>query len=210
MNAILILLGVMFLCGLGLVIRGLRGRVVGDHPYCRKCGYDLFGNPAAQRCSECGVDITQPSSRRIGLVERRRPLLITGVVLLCVTGLSLGLMSYHAIPWRIVCLRLTPFSSLEQRAFAGNALNESIYELRRRVQVGRLSARQRNQLADDVIARQADPNAEWGSLYGDVVERLHDANKLDDVRWQKYCRQSVRLVFTSNSRAAQVLRLRTA
>jgi len=26
-----------------LILRGLRGVRVGDHPVCRKCGFDLFG-----------------------------------------------------------------------------------------------------------------------------------------------------------------------
>jgi len=32
--------------GLALLLFGLRGRRVGDHPHCWRCGFDLFGKPA--------------------------------------------------------------------------------------------------------------------------------------------------------------------
>jgi cytochrome c-type biogenesis protein CcmH/NrfF len=35
----------LLLLGVLLVVRGMRGRAVDDHPICRRCGFDLFGRP---------------------------------------------------------------------------------------------------------------------------------------------------------------------
>ncbi|HYO10382.1 MAG TPA: hypothetical protein VER17_15540 [Tepidisphaeraceae bacterium] len=46
-----------------LLVLGMRGRRVDDHPVCRRCGFDLVGPPGGTAtCSECGAD----------LVDRRR------------------------------------------------------------------------------------------------------------------------------------------
>ena len=62
----------MLLAGAVLLVIGLRGRRVGDHPVCRRCGFDLFGNPAAARCPECGADLGVSGAVRTGHLRRRR------------------------------------------------------------------------------------------------------------------------------------------
>ena len=37
------LAGCVFSLGLFLLILGLRGKRIDDHPWCRKCKFDLFG-----------------------------------------------------------------------------------------------------------------------------------------------------------------------
>ena len=61
------------LAAIALLIWSWRGRRVGEHPHCRRCGFDLFGNPAANRCGECGADLTRRRAVAVGL-RRRRPL----------------------------------------------------------------------------------------------------------------------------------------
>lgn len=42
--------------GLALFWRGWRGRRIDNHPWCRKCRFDLKGLwPGAARCPECGL-----------------------------------------------------------------------------------------------------------------------------------------------------------
>ena len=56
------------LVGSGMVILGLRKRYVGDHPHCRKCGFDLFGrNESSVVCSECGADLNARKAIVIGV-----------------------------------------------------------------------------------------------------------------------------------------------
>ena len=51
-----VLLGVLI--GGTLMFVGWRGQRIGDHPYCRKCGFDLFGRPDGTKvCGECGFPL---------------------------------------------------------------------------------------------------------------------------------------------------------
>ena len=69
--------------GVLLLLRGLRGRAIDDHPICRRCGFDLIGKDAAStRCSECGSELTLAGAIRAGHRKRRWGLLISGIVLI--------------------------------------------------------------------------------------------------------------------------------
>jgi len=46
------------LIGVSVFWRGWRGRRIDNHPWCRKCRFDLHGLwPGAARCPECGIDL---------------------------------------------------------------------------------------------------------------------------------------------------------
>jgi hypothetical protein len=74
--------------GLSLVRRGLRGRRVGDHPVCGRCGFDLFALPPEQaKCPECGNDLGASAAVHTGHRVRRMPLVYVGAAMLLVFGL---------------------------------------------------------------------------------------------------------------------------
>jgi hypothetical protein len=58
------------LAGIAILLIGLRGRLVDDHPLCSRCGFDLFGLTDSMHCPECGVTLDHPQAKRIG--HRRR------------------------------------------------------------------------------------------------------------------------------------------
>lgn len=73
---------VMTLGVLGVAL-GMRGRAVDDHPICRRCRYDLVGQPAeTPKCPECGADLLRPRATRRGNRVRRRGPFTVGVVLI--------------------------------------------------------------------------------------------------------------------------------
>lgn len=56
---------------LRIALNGWRGHLVGDHPFCRRCGFDLSGRPESTTvCGECGSDLGARDAVVIG--ERRR------------------------------------------------------------------------------------------------------------------------------------------
>jgi hypothetical protein len=92
------------------IVAGLHGRRIGDHPHCRRCGYDLFGAPAERKlCPECGGQLGE---QNVVIGQRvRRPkhlwvgcclLLFTLPMLLAVIAGSLGtldLNQYKPLWW---------------------------------------------------------------------------------------------------------------
>lgn len=79
----MILTGVIavLLLGLVLLVMGVRGRRINDHPVCRGCRFDLVGiYPAVQTCPECGRGL-RSSMVRTGVRRRRRRMAILGGIL---------------------------------------------------------------------------------------------------------------------------------
>jgi hypothetical protein len=92
-TSIVFLLGValaLLIAAFFLLVFGWRGRRVGDHPFCRKCGFDLFGRPDGTLvCGECGASLD--AKRAIVIGERkRRPFLISAGLVLAILTLAVG------------------------------------------------------------------------------------------------------------------------
>src|SRR3954449_10067266 len=80
-----------------LVLIGLRGRRVNDHPICRRCGFDLFGKPAESTvCSECGADLNHRRAVWVGQREPRAWLLRTALPVLAISVGWSGLLGWDA------------------------------------------------------------------------------------------------------------------
>ena len=76
-SIVLWLLGAMAV-GAVLLVLGLRGVRLNDHPVCRQCRFDLSGCPEGTvTCPECGSGLKRPGSTRIG--QRRRVPVLTAV-----------------------------------------------------------------------------------------------------------------------------------
>src|SRR5690242_13672777 len=100
---LLYLAGLLVIFGAFLLIRGLRGRKIDDHPLCRRCGFDLIGLPHdVKTCSECGADVSSPRAVRIGHRRRRAGMVWAGALLISpvVLGVALvGWMSLNNFKW---------------------------------------------------------------------------------------------------------------
>jgi hypothetical protein len=83
-SVILCMLATMTLTGVVLMWLGIRGRRLGDHPFCRKCEFDLFGRPddAERRCPECGADLSARRAVVTGARRRRPAIAACGAALL--------------------------------------------------------------------------------------------------------------------------------
>lgn len=80
-----------------LIWFGIRGRRVGDHPYCRRCGFDLFGRSKnTTQCSECGANLNARRAMVIG-ERRRRPIPIFVGLILLLVGIGTGLPTAMAV-----------------------------------------------------------------------------------------------------------------
>src|SRR5688500_8555333 len=75
------------LSGAAVTWLGWRGRRVGDHPICRRCGVVLCGLPVGVATrSECGATLSAPGANRIGHRRKLGRVLAAGILLLLLAG----------------------------------------------------------------------------------------------------------------------------
>src|SRR6476646_10396854 len=86
--------------GFLLIYRGWRGRRIDSHPLCRKCGYDLVGQPADVGqcvCPECGADLARRRAVKMGHRARHRGQVVVGAALLAPCLLVFGFLGWAAL-----------------------------------------------------------------------------------------------------------------
>src|SRR5580765_2245604 len=150
---------IALLGGIFLLLLGLRGRRVDDHPVCRKCGFDLTGRPggaSAGRCSECGTDLARSRAVRIGNRQQRRLLLRLGVLLTVICVMWLGSIGW--IVGRGVDLNQYKPVWLLLRETSGKDLparDAALAEIMSRVRRGKLPGESVNPVVGKGLAMQA-------------------------------------------------------
>ncbi len=176
------------LIGLMLLVRGLRGFAIDDHPICRACGFDLFGRPqGATVCSECGAGLANPDAIQIGR-RRRRPVLAgVGGLLILPSLLLIGMIVWGAsgnVNW----LQYEPAWYVLHECKSSDALTRdaALDEMFARVTAGALAKEQVNELCDLGLAAQADLKTTWLTKWGDLIEAAQKGGRLSPERWQKY------------------------
>ena len=185
-------LGLLGVTGLLLATLGVRGRRVGEHPTCRRCGFDLFGTPNAPVCNECGGDLTRRRATRVGHRRRRPWLLSLGVLALLPALLVGGAAGYVA--WRGVDLQPYKPAWWLVRDVAGRdatVADAAVAELVRRSDFNLIDDARRLAAVDALLLVQADAGRPWGAKWGDWIEGLHAAGVVDADRFARYTWQSV-------------------
>lgn len=177
---------------------GWRGRGVGEHPECRRCGFDLFGRPAGSTmCPECGADLATSGAVLAAGAVRRPGLLVVGLLLAAggLTRLATGVareVSRDPDHWK-------PSAWLAREAFGEDAARraDAIDELKGRLQNGKLSDGSIATLTEAALARQADNGRPWDTAWGDWVETARLDSKLTDEQWNAYLRRAAEQVVAS-------------
>jgi hypothetical protein len=178
------------------VVAGWYGDLVGDHPHCRRCKFDLFGKPeGSTRCPECGADLTRRRAIRTGQRVRRWGVIVGGIIVLLGSGgfLAAGLRPRFE-NFEIAHYKPVWWLTREARSEDGVLREAAMAELGRRLKLNRLSDEQVNGLADWIVARQADPATPWYGRWGDFIEQARAANQLRGDRFQKYADQALHSV----------------
>jgi len=167
----LIVLGVVLAAGVWLTVTGLRGRVVDDHPVCRKCGFDLVGvYPGSDRCPECGSKLGEQAVR-IGQRVRRRVRLAggaLGVVAALLVGVGMIVTMTSGVNWN----SHMPTGILIWKARTGTptAVTGAAQELKNRFNAGTLKKKQIDRMVTAGLNAQSNATRPWDPLLGDLIE----------------------------------------
>jgi hypothetical protein len=180
--------------GLLCTIAGWYGERAGEHPHCRRCKFDLFGKPAdSTRCPECGADLTRRRAITRGRRVRRVCVIVGGmIVLLGGAGFLAGGLRPRFENFEIAHYKPVWWLVREAHSEDGVLREAALTELGRRLQSRRLSTPQNDQLADWILARQADATRPWYGRWGDFIEQARMANQLSGDRFARYADQAVR------------------
>jgi hypothetical protein len=185
------------LVGLALLALGLRGRVIDNHPLCRKCGFDLTGrSPDSTRCPECGAELSLPKAICIGHRKPRSFSLSLGCLLFGVAACGI-FFQFSAIQWT----RYAPTWWLIHRIDSADtvARDEAVAELDLRIIAGNVSSARALDLVDRILALQADLKKTWVENWGTLVEDAHVRKQVPDDRWNRYLLQAPRLALDVRS-----------
>jgi hypothetical protein len=191
-QVLLIMLGAMVL-GAILVVLGLRGKRINDHPICRDCGFDLVAVPEGTiTCPECGAGLRRPQAMRIGARRRRPVFLGVGAVLALLPILPLGTAGFAAISGRDLN-KWKPLGLLlwEARHARGNDASKAAAELADRYGSGKLKKDQEELILAGAFHAQANESRPWVAAWGDVIEQADLRNSLNKDRLAEYRKNSV-------------------
>ena len=186
-----------------LTVLGWRGRVVDDHPHCRRCGFDLFGSPGAASCPECGRKLSGRRAIRQGTRVRRRAVLVMGLVcvLLCVGSSFLVLEQVYRNHWQEA--KPTWLLLLEAEYSHATAADSALSELTRRYISATGAARdmtpgQVTRLVDVLLRQQADRASYWDTDFAKVLETevLATVGSVDQARLRRFLEQAITVKLT--------------
>ncbi|MEZ6241801.1 MAG: hypothetical protein R3B57_02040 [Phycisphaerales bacterium] len=195
----------LIVAGLVLLIVGLRGRRVSDHPHCRRCGFDLIGATlrAARPCGpsplcpECGAQLdarvpgSKPRPIRRGRRRRRPHFIAIGVILLSFLGVPLALT--HTGQWTRFNPR-KPFGvlQLDIRIGSNTVKRAALAELESRILNSRVSSAEARALADLSLRVQADRSRPWDPGWGNIIAATDQMRFTDPSVFTAYAGEGVR------------------
>ncbi len=194
-----IAIGIGLTLGLAMTAAGLRGRRADDHPLCRRCRFDLTGQPgdAERRCPECGADLASPRAVVVGHRRRRAGVLAGGLLVLVA---ALGWSGWQA--WTAAAgvrwITHAPVWYLLREASSADPGRRTVGlgEVWSRYCDGRLSADAVRRVVDAGLDYQGDPAKPWDRLWGDLIESADEKGIASADQWRRYARQACLGMYT--------------
>jgi hypothetical protein len=189
----------VFAVGIFLIVRGLRGRVIGAVRHCRACNFSLEGAPSGAPCPECGRDVSKPGATRPGRFERRKVALVSGLVVTFLTLASLAVIFFGSLVDVIPDLP-TPAvvwaSGSRDPEVAGTALRE----LQDRAAANQLNDHTIRLLAmQGIAARDAEPPGRgWFWPYATFFDLARQRGLISDEAWNDYATNSLYILAIPN------------
>lgn len=182
---------VALLGAVGLLVIGLRGRRIDDHPVCRRCRFDLVGvYPGATTCPECGSGLVGERAVRIGQRRRRGGMIACGgsmLLVLLAGGGFVGVKTARGFDWNTI----KPAWMLVWEVRQGDHSGRAAAELWARQRMGELHPETLRGLVEPILRRQADTNLPWDPNLADLFVAAWDAGEATDEQALLFTQQGV-------------------
>ncbi|MCC6679041.1 MAG: hypothetical protein IT436_18095 [Phycisphaerales bacterium] len=187
----------LFLIGVGLLITGVRGRLIDpERLSCGGCGFDLTGVfPAIGTCPECGSGLSDEAGIRRGIWVRQPWRVWAG-------GGLMGLMLASGVFWIATAsggtaITYAPVWWLRmQGRYAGlEAGRAALDEIADRISDGRLTTP--GPLIQETLQRQADLSTSWNPGWGNIFTAAESKGLVTPAQSIQFRRGAVKPVLTA-------------
>ncbi len=202
MSLLIPLVAAITFVAIALLIWGLRGRRIDDHPLCRRCRYDLCGTASLPTvCPECGRALTKRRSVRIGHRRKRWvTVVIAGLMLAGSVGVG-GLVGWQKgkdYDWN----RAKPVWWLKRDASGDDParVQTALTEMLRRVNEESLWSGQVEDLVEMALDVQGDTTTPWMVEWGEIIEQAWTQGHVTDAQLERYLQQMVEDAYTLRTR----------
>lgn len=180
---VVILLLSAMVVGLALLVGGIRGRKLNNHPVCAWCKFDLEGvYPESITCPECGAGLKRERAVRTGVRRRMPGLILLGALLAAVPLAPIG-----TIAWALVTgTNIDSYKPLglllwEAKHSDTQRLDAIAAEIQARLMGRTVAPSQYQRVVEATLELQGDTSRPWSEAWGDLIERA----KLDGVLTQE-------------------------
>lgn len=182
-------------CGVLLFIVGLRGRLVDDHPHCRRCAFDLVGQQRAAgvgadgaRCSECGAGLGSARSVRVGTRVRRRRALGFGVGILGLMLAGVGGVVWASLSGKNLNVWKPGWLLVSEAEWLPPELDTPgfVSEIGARLAAKTLTPEQIGRLVARALLVQGRMDLAWDPAWGDVMHEARALGVAGDAEWEKF------------------------
>lgn len=178
--------------GMFLLITGIRGRKIDQHPLCKKCRFDLTGrDDTHDKCSECGADLQTRGAIVHGNRARHPGRIVRGSVLLVVLLLIITPFAIKALS-RVNWASYLPIWTLRMQTVNDTRWADAAWgQLLHRLYDKQLSDAKIQMLIKDAMTLQADTTRPWQVGAGSFFETAWCDRKVSSADWKTYARTAL-------------------
>jgi hypothetical protein len=203
---LLLLLILALALGVVLVLLGLRGRRIDDHPLCRACRFDLIGVQGCGPCPECGSSLSSRRAVRRGNRRRRPRIAAVGAVFLIggvVLGGAVAWKQFAGVDWNT--WKPAWWLAGEVESTDPRIADPAVREFARRIAENQISESRRSVIVERAMARFVDPDVPWSRPWGDLLDQAWQSGHFTPEQLTTYARGLPVLSLAARPRIAQDL-----
>ncbi len=190
--SVLVLLLVAMIVGVVLVVVGLKGRRINDHPVCKQCHFDLLGTyPEVVTCPECGAGLKRDNAVVQGARKKMPAVVTVGALLVLTPLLPVGAVAFTILTGSDVnAIKPLGLILWEARRAEPVQAAKLADEVMNRILAKKLSPSQYQNVIETVLDVQGDRQLAWADSWGTIIDRADLDGVLTPTQKARYAEQA--------------------